>query len=81
MTVTVSQRKCSNSLECSRWNNLGEMELKWIICAQTNVKTSLEEIRKRISLVRQEEGVVTQGTHGNANLSEIVQILQCRHLA
>ena len=56
------------------------MELQRIVSTQTNVEASLEEIRKRIPLVSQEQRVVAQRTHRNTDLLEIKQILQRRDL-
>lgn len=52
------------------------MELKRVVRAQANVEPSLEEIGKRIPLIREEQRIVAQRAHGDANLFEVKQILQ-----
>lgn len=56
------------------------MELQGVIRAQANVKTCPEEVRQRVTLVRQEQCIIAEGAHRNANLFQIEQILQSRNL-
>jgi hypothetical protein len=56
------------------------MELQRIISTQTNVEPGLEEIRKGVPLVSQEQCIVAQRTHRNTDLLKIEQILQRRDL-
>jgi hypothetical protein len=59
-------------------SHLREMELKWVVGAQTDIKTCLEEIRQGITFICKKKSIVAQGAHCNANLFEIKQILQRR---
>jgi len=52
------------------------VELKRVICAQANVKPCLEEIWKRISFKREEQRIIAQRAHGDADLFQVKQILQ-----
>ena len=60
---------------------LGEVELQWVVRAQTDVQADLEEVGERVALVRQEERVVAQRAHREPNLLEVEQVLQRGHLA
>ncbi len=55
----------------SKSANLGKVELKWVVRAQAHVEPHLEKVRQGIPLVRQEESVVAQRAHGNADLLEV----------
>lgn len=61
--------------------HLRKVELQRIISAQTDVQPYFEEIRQRVPLVRQEQRVVAQRTHGQPDLLQVIQILQSRHFA
>ena len=63
---------CSE-LYASKYNNpnLRKVELKRIVRAQANVEPCLEEIWQRIPLVREEQRVVAQRAHGDADLFEV----------
>ena len=56
------------------------MKLQRIIRTQAHVQPDLEEIRERVTFVRQKQRVVAQRTHRQPNLLEIEEVLQCRHL-
>ena len=56
--------------------DLGEVELKGIISGQRDHETSGQVLRQRVAMVTEEQAVVTQWWHGNANLSQVVKILQ-----
>ena len=56
--------------------NLGKMELQWVIRAQADIQADLEEVGKGVPLVRQEQCVVAQRAHREADLLQIEQILQ-----
>lgn len=60
---------------------LREVELQRVIRTQADVKASLEELRYGVTLVSEEERVVTERAHGDADLLEIKEVLQCRNLA
>lgn len=55
--------------------DLGEMELQGVVSAQTNIQPCLEEIRQGVPLVREEQSVIAQRTHSDANLLQIEEIL------
>lgn len=58
-----------------------ESKLQRIIGGQGHVEPTLEEAGARVLVVRQEQRVVTEGRHGDADLVQVVEILQQRHLA
>lgn len=37
---------------------LCKMHLQWVVCAQTDVETTLEKLWERVPLVTQEQGIV-----------------------
>ena len=53
-----------------------EVELQRVISGQGHDEASGVELRQRVLVVVQEEGIVAERRHCNANLREIVQILQ-----
>jgi hypothetical protein len=53
----------------SRKVHLREVELEWIICAQTDVQARLEKVGERIALIREEERVVTKWAHRKPDLA------------
>ena len=55
--------------------HLREVELQRVIAAQADIQPDLEEIRQRVSLVRQEQRVVAQRAHGDADLLEVEEVL------
>jgi hypothetical protein len=59
--------------------NLGKVELQWVVHAQADIKADieprLEKVRQGISLVRNEESVVAERAHGDADLFEVEQVL------
>lgn len=59
---------------------LCKMELQWVIRAQADVQTRLEEVRERVPLIRQEQGVVAEWAHRDTNLLQVEQVLQRRDL-
>ena len=56
------------------------MELKGVVRAQADIQADLEEVRERVPFVCQEQCVVAQRTHCEANLLQIEQVLQRGHL-
>ena len=52
------------------------MELKRVIGAEGDEEASREEVVDGVLLVVQEEGVVREGRHGNADLGKVIQVLQ-----
>ena len=51
--------------------NLCKVELKRVVRAQANVEPCLEEIRQGIPLKREEQRVIAQRAHGDADLFEV----------
>ena len=60
----------------SRHTDLGEVELKRIVSGQRHHEASGQVLRQRVTMVAEEEAVVTQWWHGDPNLSQVVEILQ-----
>ena len=59
---------------------LREVELKGVVRAQADIQADLKEVRERVPFVCQEQCVVAQRTHCEANLLQIEQVLQRGHL-
>jgi len=57
------------------------MELQRIVGRESDVQTSTKEERERIALVVEEQAVVAQGRDREADLREVVQILERRREA
>ena len=47
------------------------MELQWVVRTQADIEPRFEKVRQGISLIREEESVVAQRAHGNADLFEV----------
>lgn len=58
-----------------------ESKLQRIIGGQGHVEPTLEEAGARVLVVRQEQRVVTERRHCDADLVQVVEVLQQRHLA
>lgn len=58
---------CCNTIFLHKWF-LGQMNLKWIIGWKRNIKASLEEHGKRVTMVAHKQGIVAQRRHGHPNL-------------
>ncbi len=56
--------------------DLGKVELQRIISGQRDYEASGQVLRQWVAMVTEEQAVVTQWWHGNANLSQVVKILQ-----
>ena len=81
MKNATDLREVDNATELSKVDNatdlgemdyatdLGEVELQGIICGQGNVEAAVEVLQQRVAVVVEEEGVVAEGGHGDANLS------------
>lgn len=65
-----------------RWSqaDLGEVELERIVSGQRDHESSGQILWQRVAVVAQEQAVVAQRRHGNANLSQVVKVLQDRGL-
>lgn len=60
--------------------NLCEVELQRVISGQRHHEASGQVLRQWISMVTEEETVVAERWHGDADLSQVIQILQYRSL-
>lgn len=60
--------------------DLGEVELQGVIGGEGDHETTRQVLRKGVAVVAEEEAVVAEWRHGNANLGQVVQILQDRSL-
>ncbi len=58
-----------------------EMDLQRVVCRQGHLQASRKELWKGVSVVVQEEGIVGQGAHAQANLGHVVQVLETRRLS
>ena len=56
------------------------MELQGVVSGQRDVESPAEVVGKRAAVVVQEEVVVAQWGHGDAHLSQVVQVLHTRYL-
>lgn len=52
-------------------SNLGKVELQRVVRAQAHVEPCLEKVGQRVSFKREEERVVAQRAHGDADLFEV----------
>lgn len=60
--------------------DLGEVELERIVGGQRDHESSGQVLRQRVAVVAQEQAVVAQRRHGNADLSQVIKVLQDRGL-
>lgn len=60
--------------------DLGEVELEGIVSGQRHHEASGQVLWQWVAMVTEEQAVVTQRGHGDANLSQVVEILQHRGL-
>lgn len=61
-------------------SDLGEVELERIVSGQRDHETPGQVLWQRVSMVAQEQTVVAQRRHGDADLGQVVEILQDRGL-
>jgi len=52
------------------------MKLKWIVCGEGDKKTTSEELTQRIAMITQKQRIVAERRHGDADLCNVIQILQ-----
>lgn len=52
------------------------MELQGVVSGQRDHESSGQVLGQRVSMVAQEQAVVAQRRHGDANLGQVVKILQ-----
>lgn len=67
------QKKCLS--------HLGEVELQGVIRGKGNDESPGQVLRQGIAVIVEEQGVVGERGHGDADLGEIVEILEHGHLA
>jgi hypothetical protein len=62
----------------ARWpgSDLGEVELQGIICGQRDHEATGQVLRERVPVVAEEQAVVAERGHGDADLSQVIQVLQ-----
>lgn len=65
-----------------KWSDtdFGEVELKGVVSGQRDHEASGQILWQRVAVVTEEQTVVTQRRHGNADLSQVVQVLKHRGL-
>ena len=52
-----------------------------ITCGKGDVQAGPEEILERVAFIREEERVIAERRHGEADLLEVEQVLERRNLA
>lgn len=77
LSVTLSLRYSMCSLTQT---DLGEVELERIVGGQRHHESSGQILRQGVAVVAQEQAVVAQRRHGDANLSQVIKVLQDRGL-
>lgn len=60
--------------------DLGEVKLQGVISGQGDHEAPGQVLRQRVAVVAEEEAVVAERGHGNADLGQVVQVLQNRGL-
>lgn len=60
--------------------NLGEVKLQRVVCRQRDHQASGQVLWQRVAMVAEEQAVIAEGRHGDAYLSQVVQILEHRSL-
>lgn len=68
------------SAACWAGSDLGEVELQGVICGQGDHEATGQVLRERVPVVAEEQAVVAERGHGNADLSQVIQVLQDRGL-
>lgn len=56
--------------------DLGEVKLQRVICRQRDHEASGQVLWQRVAMVAEEQAVIAEGRHGDAYLSQVVQILK-----
>lgn len=60
--------------------DLGKVELQRIICRQRDYQPPGQVLWEGIAMVAEKQAVIAERRHGDANLSQVIQILQHRSL-
>lgn len=60
--------------------DLGEVKLQRVICGQRDHEASGQVLGQRVTMVAEEQAVIAERRHCNADLGQVVQILQHRSL-
>ena len=61
-------------------SDLGEVELQGVVGGQGHDEAPGQVLRQGVTVVAEEQAVVAEGRHGDANLGQVVQVLQHRGL-
>lgn len=59
---------------------LGEVKLQRVVCGQRHHEASGQILWQRVAMIAEEQAVVAERRHGDADLGQVVQILQHRSL-
>jgi len=59
---------------------LGEVELQWIVGGQRDKQASRQVLGQRVTMIVEEQRVVAERRHGDADLCQVVEVLQHRRL-
>jgi len=59
---------------------LGEVELQWIVSRQRDKQASRQVLGQRVTMIVEEQRVVAERRHGDADLCQVVEVLQHRRL-
>lgn len=51
------------------------MELKWVISGQADTEASGQVLGQRVTMVVEEQRIVAEWRHGNANLCQVIKVL------
>ena len=60
---------------------LGEVELERVVGGEADVEAARKVLGQRVTVVVEEQRVVAERRHGQADLGQVVQVLQHRYLA
>lgn len=55
---------------------LSEVELQGVVCGQRDHEASGQVLRQRVPMVAEKQAVIAEGRHGDADLRQVVQVLQ-----
>lgn len=74
-----TKKKCTNVC-LAACTDLGEVKLQRVVCGQRDHEASGQVLRQRVAVVAEEQAVIAERGHGDAYLSQVIQILQHRSL-
>lgn len=61
-------------------SDLGKVKLQRIVCGERDHESSRQVLWQRVAVVAEEQAIIAKRRHGDANLSQIIQVLQHRSL-